>query len=82
MVSKEMYNNDKDVAINTPHSFYLFIYFLYRLQSGESKSASISGSLALGDSGEGLSIKGNADNTIAAKSDLKAGKLQTCKLKD
>ncbi|PWA21057.1 hypothetical protein CCH79_00018817 [Gambusia affinis] len=41
-------------------------------QSGESKSASISGSLALGDSGEGLSIKGNADNTIAAKSDLKA----------
>ncbi|XP_008427231.2 neuroblast differentiation-associated protein AHNAK [Poecilia reticulata] len=40
--------------------------------SGESKSASISGSLALDGSAEGLSIKGNADNTIAAKSDIKA----------
>ncbi|XP_054885837.1 neuroblast differentiation-associated protein AHNAK-like [Poeciliopsis prolifica] len=40
--------------------------------SEESKSASISGSLALDGSGEGLSISGNADNAIAAKGDLKA----------
>ncbi|XP_016517186.1 neuroblast differentiation-associated protein AHNAK-like, partial [Poecilia formosa] len=39
--------------------------------SGESKSASISGSLALDGSREGLSIKGNGDNSIAAKSDKK-----------
>ncbi|XP_014859163.1 PREDICTED: neuroblast differentiation-associated protein AHNAK-like [Poecilia mexicana] len=40
--------------------------------SGESKSASLSGSLALDGSREGLSIKGNGDNSIAAKSDIKA----------
>lgn len=42
-------------------------------QSGETKNASVSGNLALGGSGNGLSIKGNADESIAAKAGLQAG---------
>lgn len=42
-------------------------------QSGEIKNASVSGNLALDGSGNGLSVKGNADESIAAKAGLQAG---------
>lgn len=59
-----------------PHCLFLLSCYP---KSGESKSASISGNLALGDSEKGLSISGNADKTIATKSGLKVGKLKNCK---
>ncbi|XP_037530356.1 neuroblast differentiation-associated protein AHNAK [Nematolebias whitei] len=40
--------------------------------SGEIKNASVSGNLALDGSGNGLSIQGNADESIAAKAGLQA----------
>lgn len=50
-----------------------FLVLSFSIKSGGSKSAGVSGNLALDGSGNGLSFLGNADESFGAKAGLQSG---------